>query len=106
MDQQPIWKITLPDALDRGSVEDLLTKLTVWHHGGTGLQLERIDVSQGRTGVFLSGSEADAQTLVASIAKHRPKLANRLEYSACTVKELHKMGKPGKKSRSSKAGKT
>ncbi|HKY46564.1 MAG TPA: hypothetical protein VJQ79_01155 [Acidimicrobiia bacterium] len=91
MSEQPIWKITLSDDLDPDAVEELLPKAASWEMEGTGLQVERVDVVNGSTYVFVSGSEADAQRLLERIGEFQPKLIGSRECEACTVEVLHRM---------------
>lgn len=93
MGEQPIWKITLSDELDPDSVEELLARTRSSQTGGTGLLMERVDVTNGSTAVFVSGARADAQALLARVSEHQPKGARRPKCAACTVEELHRTGR-------------
>lgn len=92
MGEQPIWKVTLRDELDLDSVEALLAGMPSWQTGGTGLRIERVDVVKGSTGMYVSGSEADAQMLLARIRERHPKPAGRPQVAACTLEELRRTG--------------
>jgi hypothetical protein len=93
MAQQPIWKIAIPDELDVESVEEVLAETDIRQKDGTGLQIERLDISSDRsTEVFVSGSEADARMLLARIGKRWSQLADGVKYVACSMEELHRTG--------------
>jgi hypothetical protein len=92
MTQQPLWKISIPRALEREAVEELLAKTATSQQEGTGLQVERLDVSDGSTELFVSGADADAQMLVARIGERPSQRAGRVKRAACTVEELQRTG--------------
>lgn len=85
--EQPIWKLTLPGELDGAALEELVGRAAIRQTGGAGLRLERADVAGGSTTIFLSGSRADAQTLLATVGESR---ARRPKLASCTVEELHR----------------
>ena len=97
MTQQPLWKISIPRALEREAVEELLAKTATWEKDGTGIQVERLDVGERSTDLFVSGADADAQMLVARIGERPSQRAGRVKRAACTVEELQRTGPAAKR---------